>query len=142
MESSGEEEGLDCLVQENQPVKEIDLTCFKTFPIKATTCLQVVPMSLNLLLNPIARFKWIGFAGAIGQKRRGKTMYRMGAHVHMENPPWSKTPHHTRLRCESKREQRVEPIEMGSCGKRRIDPPRGGKAAKRKGGHHTVAVLA
>ena len=29
------------------------LTCFKTFPIKATTCLQVGPMSL---VDPIARF--------------------------------------------------------------------------------------
>ena len=44
------------LVQENQPVKDIDLTCFKTFPIKATTCLQVVPMSLDWPLDPIARF--------------------------------------------------------------------------------------
>ena len=35
------------LVQENQPEKDIDLTCFKTFPIKASTCLQVVPMSLD-----------------------------------------------------------------------------------------------
>ena len=26
------------LVQEIQPAKDIDLTCFKTFPIKATTC--------------------------------------------------------------------------------------------------------
>ena len=31
------------LVRENQPAKDIDLTCFKTFPIKATTCLQVGP---------------------------------------------------------------------------------------------------
>ena len=28
------------LVQENQTVNDIDLTCFETFPIKATTCLQ------------------------------------------------------------------------------------------------------
>ena len=33
------------LVQEIQPAKDLDLTCFKTFPIKATTCLQVGPMS-------------------------------------------------------------------------------------------------
>ena len=44
------------LVQENQPVKDIDLTCFKTFPINTTTCAQVGPMSLNLPLDPIARF--------------------------------------------------------------------------------------
>ena len=44
------------LVQENQPVKDFDLTCFKTFPIKATTCLQVGPMSLDWPLDRIARF--------------------------------------------------------------------------------------
>ena len=33
------------LVQEIRPAKDIDLTCFKTFPIKATTCLHVGPMS-------------------------------------------------------------------------------------------------
>ena len=31
------------LVQEIRPAKDIDLTCFKTLPIKATTCLQVDP---------------------------------------------------------------------------------------------------
>ena len=35
------------MVQENQTVNDIDLTCFETFPIKATTCLQVGPMSLH-----------------------------------------------------------------------------------------------
>ena len=44
------------LVQENQPVKDIDLTCFKTFPFKATTCSQVAPMSLDWPLDAIARF--------------------------------------------------------------------------------------
>ena len=44
------------LVQENQAVKDIDLTCFKTFPIKPTTCLRVEPMSLDWLLDPIERF--------------------------------------------------------------------------------------
>ena len=44
------------LVQENQPVKDVHLTCFKMFPIKATTCLQVGPMSLDWPLDPIARF--------------------------------------------------------------------------------------
>ena len=44
------------LTQENQPAKDIDLTCFKTFPIKATTCLQVGPMSLDWPMDPIARF--------------------------------------------------------------------------------------
>ena len=44
------------LVQENPPLKDIDLTCFKTFPIKATTCLQVGPMSLDWPQDPIARF--------------------------------------------------------------------------------------
>ena len=44
------------LVQEIQPAKDLDLTCFKTFPIKATTCLQVGPMSLDWPVNPFARF--------------------------------------------------------------------------------------
>ena len=44
------------LVQENQPAKDIDLTCFKTFPIKATTCLPVGPMSLDWPVDPCARF--------------------------------------------------------------------------------------
>ena len=44
------------LVQENQPAKDIDLTCFKTFSIKATTCLQVGPMSLDWPVDPITRF--------------------------------------------------------------------------------------
>ena len=44
------------LVQEIQPAKDIDLTCFKTFPIKATTCSQVGPMSLDWPVDPIARF--------------------------------------------------------------------------------------
>ena len=45
------------LMQENQPAKDIDLTCLKTFPIQAaTTCLQVGPMSLDWLVNLSARF--------------------------------------------------------------------------------------
>ena len=44
------------LVWESQPAKDVVLTCFKTFPIKATTCLQVVPMSLHWPVDPIARF--------------------------------------------------------------------------------------
>ena len=63
------------LVQEIQPAKDIDLTCFKTFPIKATACLQVGPMSLDWPVDPIARFghlehqgsRWIGFSS---QKNR------------------------------------------------------------------------
>ena len=35
------EQSQSILVQENQPAKDIDLTYFKTFPNKATTCLQV-----------------------------------------------------------------------------------------------------
>ena len=35
------------LVQEIQSAKDIDLTCFKTFPIKPATCLQAGPMSLD-----------------------------------------------------------------------------------------------
>ena len=48
------------LVQEIQPAKDNNLTCFKTFPIKATTCLQVGPMSLDWPLDPIARFDLSG----------------------------------------------------------------------------------
>ena len=44
------------LVQETQPAKDIDLTCFKTFPIKAATCLQVGAMSLDWPVDPCARF--------------------------------------------------------------------------------------
>ena len=35
---------LICLVQEVQSAKDIHLTCFKTFPTKAATCLQVGPI--------------------------------------------------------------------------------------------------
>ena len=35
------------LVQDIQPAKDIDLTCYKTLPIKSVTCLQVEPMSLE-----------------------------------------------------------------------------------------------
>ena len=44
------------LVQETQSTKDIDLTCFKTFPIKTTTCLQVGPMSLDWPVDPFAIF--------------------------------------------------------------------------------------
>ena len=44
------------LVQEIQSAKDIDVTCFKTFPIKAATCLQVGPMSLDWPVDPFARF--------------------------------------------------------------------------------------
>ena len=38
------------VVQEAQSTKDIDLTCFKTFPIKNATCFQVGPMSFDWLL--------------------------------------------------------------------------------------------
>ena len=40
------------LMQEIQLAKDIDLTCYKTLPTKAITCLQVGPMSLEL---PVAQ---------------------------------------------------------------------------------------
>ena len=43
------------LVQETQSAKDIDLICYKTFTIKATTCLQVDPMSLDWPVDPFAR---------------------------------------------------------------------------------------
>ena len=39
------------LVQEMQLAKDIDLICFKTFPIKAATCSQVGPMSSDCLVD-------------------------------------------------------------------------------------------
>ena len=46
------------LVQETQSAKDIDMTCSKMFPIKATTCLQVGPMSLDWPVDPFARFNF------------------------------------------------------------------------------------
>ena len=46
------------LVQETQSAKDIDLTCFKTFPMQAATCLQVGPMSLDWPVDPFARFDY------------------------------------------------------------------------------------
>ena len=43
---------------------------------------------------------------------------------------------------ESKRAQNVEPIGKGNRGKRRLDPPGGEKAGRRRSGYHTLAVLA
>ena len=63
-------------------------------------------------------------------------MHRMGAHIHKDNPPWSKVLRHARLLCESKREQCIEPIEEGSRRKRRLDP-----AAKRRGGEKAAITL-
>ena len=44
------------LVQKTQSAKDIDMTCPKMLPIKATTCLQVGPMSLDWPVDPFARF--------------------------------------------------------------------------------------
>ena len=44
------------LVQETRSAKDVDLTCFKTFPIKAATCLQVGLTSLDWPVDPFARF--------------------------------------------------------------------------------------
>ena len=43
------------LVQENQSAKDTDMTCSKMLPVKATTCLQVGPISLDWLVDPSAR---------------------------------------------------------------------------------------
>ena len=43
-------------MQETQSAKDIDLTCFKMFPIKAATWLQVGPMSLDWPVDLFARF--------------------------------------------------------------------------------------
>ena len=44
------------LVQEIESAKDIDLTCSKTFPFKASTCLEAGPMSLDWTVDPITRF--------------------------------------------------------------------------------------
>ena len=44
------------LVQETQSAKDIAMTCPKMLPIKATTCLQVGPVSLDWPVDPFARF--------------------------------------------------------------------------------------
>ena len=44
------------VVKEVQSTKDIDLICFKTFPIKAATCLQVGPMSLDWRSDLFTRF--------------------------------------------------------------------------------------
>ena len=44
------------VVLEAQSTKDIDLTCFKTVPIKTTTCLQVGHVSLDWPLDPLTRF--------------------------------------------------------------------------------------
>ena len=58
-------------------------------------------------------------------------MHRTGAHVQMENPPWSKVLRHARLPFDSKGEARVETIEEGSRRKGRLDSPGGDKAVRR-----------
>ena len=44
------------LVQETQSAKDIDMTCPKMLPIKATKCLQGGPMSLDWPVDPSAKF--------------------------------------------------------------------------------------
>ena len=39
-----------------QSAKDIDLICFKTFPIKAATCSHIGPMTLDWPVDPFARF--------------------------------------------------------------------------------------
>ena len=43
------------MVQETQSSKGTDMTCFKMLPIKATISSQLVLMSLDLLVDLIAR---------------------------------------------------------------------------------------
>ena len=55
-------DALPCLLfpalwlQATQSAKATDLTCFKTFPITAVTCLQVGPTSFDWPVDPVARF--------------------------------------------------------------------------------------
>ena len=66
----------------------------------------------------------------------------MGADIDQENLPWSKVLNHAKQRRESKITQSVKPIETGNRGKGRLDTPGGKKARRRKGGHHTLTLLA
>ena len=43
------------LVQETQSGKDLDLTCFTTFPFNAVTCLPVGPVSSDWPIDPLAR---------------------------------------------------------------------------------------
>ena len=43
------------LVQETPSAKDLDLTCFTTFPFNAVTCLPVGPMSLDWPIDPSGR---------------------------------------------------------------------------------------
>ena len=43
------------LVHGTQSAKDTDMTCSKVLPIKATTCLEVGPMSLDWAVDPFAR---------------------------------------------------------------------------------------
>ena len=43
------------LVQETQSAKDLDLTCFTSFPFNAVTCLPVGSMSLDWPIDPFAR---------------------------------------------------------------------------------------
>ena len=58
------------MVQETQSAKDIDMICSKTFPIKAATCLQLGPISLDWFVDPFARF------GHSGLSRRLFTHHR------------------------------------------------------------------
>ena len=42
------------VVQQTPSAKDLDLTCFTTFPFNAVTCLQVGPMSLDWPVDPFA----------------------------------------------------------------------------------------
>ena len=48
-------ENQSIFVQKTHSAKDIDLICFKTFPIIAVTCLQVGPMSLDWLVDSFTR---------------------------------------------------------------------------------------
>ena len=46
------------LVQETQSAKDVDMTCPKMLPFKATTCLQAGPMSLDWLVDPFSKIRF------------------------------------------------------------------------------------
>ena len=70
------------------------------------------------------------------------TNHNMGVHIQIENSPRDKMQHFAQSGNGTKSAECVEPIDKGNHGKGRLDPPGGRNAGRRKGGHHTVAVLA
>ena len=110
------------------------------------TCKQVVALIGNILEQVMS----MSFAGWVSctnmdwlrSQRAEKRRQDSASHGRPHSSRESSLEQDAALRRESKITHSVEPIETGNRGKRRLDTPGGGKAVRRKGGHHTLAVLA